>query len=358
MSPLERFRLVAGLSIGHWREQFPAHRPLGIYNAYVPIEVLNAAGMTPVYLFHQADDGGYARAHLPTFTCWPGRSLIDQALAGDLDGLAGIAFGQTCDTVQALVDIWRKAMPAVPVYHVGVPSNLAGAAVRPYFIAELNQLRQALGDLTDDALRQAILVCNQTRSLVGRLYERAADLRPTDLYAALRAGLIMPKVEYNALLAKLLDRLLAAETVAPRLLLVGPHLADPMIYSVLQEAGALVVDDLLDIGHRYYAGAVSEDGDPIVALVDHYLALLPTPAKHHPSYRRGDYLLDLVTGRQADGVIFARQKFCDPHGFDTVPLRSALDEAGIPHLLLELEQTSQIGQMRTRVEAFLEMVKV
>ena len=32
MSPLERFQLAAGLPIDHWREQFPAHRPVGIYN--------------------------------------------------------------------------------------------------------------------------------------------------------------------------------------------------------------------------------------------------------------------------------------------------------------------------------------
>ena len=56
----------------------------------------------------------------------------------------------------------------------------------------------------------------------------------------------------------------------------------------------------------------------------------------------------------ADGVLFARQKFCEPHGFDYVQLANALDRAGVPHLLVELEQASQAGQLRTRVEAFAE----
>jgi benzoyl-CoA reductase/2-hydroxyglutaryl-CoA dehydratase subunit BcrC/BadD/HgdB len=74
-------------------------------------------------------------AHLPGFACWPGRSLVDQALAGDLDRLAGMAFAQTCDMVQALTDIWRKVMPGVPVYHVGVPLNLAARSAVMHYVA-------------------------------------------------------------------------------------------------------------------------------------------------------------------------------------------------------------------------------
>jgi benzoyl-CoA reductase/2-hydroxyglutaryl-CoA dehydratase subunit BcrC/BadD/HgdB len=356
MSPLERFRVVAKTPIGRWHQQFPDRRPLGIYNAYVPVEMFRAAGLVPVYLFHRPEDRGYARTHLPAFACWPARSLVDQALDGELDGLVGLALGQTCDAVQALTDVWRRAMPTLPLYHVGVPSSLAGPAVRDYFLQELTRLRQRLGNPSDDALRRAIALTNRTRELVLSLYDRAADLAPVDIYAALRAGLIMPAAEYNALLAELLEELPARERAGPRLILVGPHLADPMLYEVVQEAGGVVVDDLLDVGHRYYAGRVGEEGDPLTALVDHYLALLPTPTKHHPDRQRGEYLVEQVAHRQAYGVIFARQIFCDPHGFDTVPLRAALDRAGVPHLLVELEQTPQAGQVRTRVEAFLEMM--
>jgi benzoyl-CoA reductase/2-hydroxyglutaryl-CoA dehydratase subunit BcrC/BadD/HgdB len=84
---------------------------------------------------------------------------------------------------------------------------------------------------------------------------------------------------------------------------------------------------------------------------------LPTPSKYHPSRRRDEFLLDLVTQRQANGVIFARQKFCDPHGFDFARVGAALGERGIAHMLLELEQAPQVGQMRTRIQAFLETVR-
>ena len=359
MTPLERLHTIAQTPLNQWRERFPEHRPVGIYNAYVPEEMFHAAGLTPVYVFHRSGDQGHARAHLPAFACWPGRSLVDQALAGDLDSLEGMAFAQTCDVVQALTDVWRKTMPGVQVYHVGVPLSLATEAARAYLLDELERLRQALGGFGDDALRQAIVVYDEARELVARLYERAADLPPTDLYAVLRAGFLTPKAIYNELLAQLLDELPAAQDdgASPaRLILVGPHLADPAVYHVIQEAGGRVADDVLDIGRRYFGEPVKPEGDPLAALAERLLNTLPTPNKRHPGRRRDDYLVELVARRQADGVVFARQKFCDPHGFDYVHLKSALDRAHVPHLLLELEQTSNAAQMRTRVEAFLEMI--
>ncbi len=374
---LETFHTIAHTPLKRWHEGFPDHRPVGVYNAYVPEELFVAAGLTPVYVFHQAGDRGSARAHLPSFACWPGRSLVDQALSGDLDRLVGMAFAQTCDVVQALTDVWRQAMPDVPVYHVGLPLNLAAPAARPYLIAELEHLRARLGNPSDDALRQAVSTYNQTRELVGCLYGRAADLPPSDLYAILRAGHLMPKQAYNQMLSELLDEGFTGKWVdwelgsqptryhpepveglpTLNLILVGPHLADPTLYRVIEEAGGRVVDDLLDVGHRYFSTPLPLDGDPLAALADRALANLPTPSKHHPERRRDAYLVDLVDRRQADGVIFARQKFCDPHGFDYVAARSALERAGVPHLLIDLEQTPQAGQTRTRLEAFLEMIR-
>jgi benzoyl-CoA reductase/2-hydroxyglutaryl-CoA dehydratase subunit BcrC/BadD/HgdB len=357
MHPLERFHEVTQAPLSNWNDRFPHHRPLGVYNAYVPEEMFQAAGLTPVYLFHRSADRGGARAHLPSFACWPGRSLVDQALGGDLDGLAGMALAQTCDVVQALTDIWRKAMPAVPVYHIGMPTNLATEQARRYLFAELHHLRQALGGISDAALSQACGVYNRTRELVAQFYDRAADLPPTDLHATLRAAFLMPKEEYNGLLAELLDGLPAAGFFGPRLILVGPHLADPALYQVIEAADGRVVDDLLDIGRRYFAGPVTLNGDPLAALAERLLAILPTPTKHHPDRRRDAHLVERVTQKRADGVIFARQKFCDPHGFDYVHARSALGKKGIPHLLIELEQSSQAGQLQTRVEAFVETIQ-
>ena len=337
--------------------------PLGFLTAYVPEELFHAAGLTPALIFHTPDEHGHARTHLPGFTCWIAGSALDQALAGKLDGLAGVALAQTCDNMQGLTDLWRRNVAHIPLLHFGMPLRLDGSSARSYLLAELRSLRERTQALTgrpvtDDALQESIALHNCTRGLVRRLYARAADFAPPDLYGLVRAAFQTPKELYNQEAESQIQDVtnLLPRSAAPLLLLVGPALADPILFDVLAQAGTRVVGDLLDLGERYFAVDIAADGDPLEALADRLLALVPTPTKHHPQRSRAAHLLSLVQERSADGVIFARQKFCEPHGFDYVQLAHALDQADVPHLLVELEQASQAGQLRTRVEAFVEML--
>ncbi len=339
---------------------------LGFLTAYVPEELFHAAGFAPMFLFHTSEDHGRARAHLPGFTCWIAGSALDQALAGELDDLAGMALAYACDTTQGLTDLWRRNVPHIPLFHFGMPQRLDGPSARAYLLAELDSLRgrvqaQTGRSISDDALRDSITFYNQIRAQVRQLYARAANFAPPDLYAYVRAALTSASLRHpNPISVAALPR-----PSVPSLILVGPALADPVLFEIIAEAGARVCGDLLDLGERYFAVDAAEEGDPLAALADRMLGFpplggteegIPTPTKHHSQRSRADHLLSLVEERGAQGVIFARQKFCDPHGFDYVQLAHALNEAGVPHLLIELEQASQAGQLRTRVEAFVEML--
>jgi benzoyl-CoA reductase subunit C len=66
-------------------------------------------------------------------------------------------------------------------------------------------------------------------------------------------------------------------------------------------------------------------------------------------------ILDTVREYRVDGVVLEILKFCDLWGVDSVPLVSALRKEGIPVLKLEREyRLVGEGQLRTRVQAFLE----
>jgi benzoyl-CoA reductase subunit C len=351
------------------------HRALGFLTAYAPEELFHAAGLNPVFVFHTPEDQGRARAHLPSFVCWVVASALDQALAGQLDGLAGFALGKSCDATQGLADLWLRCAPDIPLFHFGMPTRLDGAAARVYLLAELTSLRRRVQDVTgrlisDDDLRGSIATYKRTRALVRELYTHADELSPASFYALLRAAHRTPKAIYNQHLAQLLAQpFIPPDSPANgagsilRVILVGPALGDPALFDALDRAGARVAGDLFDLGERYFAlGAadvsdVNEDGNPLASLADRLLALTPTPTKHDPTHRRSAHLLSLVRERKADGVIFARQAYCDPHGFDLAQMGRALDQAEIPYLALQLEQASQAGQLSTRVEAFCEMIR-
>ena len=56
-------------------------------------------------------------------------------------------------------------------------------------------------------------------------------------------------------------------------------------------------------------------------------------------------------------VIFLYLKFCDPHLFDYPYINQALERAGIPSTMFEVEtRFSSKEQFKTRCEAFIEML--
>ena len=363
-SSLNTFIIANETPYRSWAERYPDRQAMGYICTYTPEEVIHAAGFTPVRLRTGPELPTQAEAHLQSFTCALCRSALHQALRGDLAFLSGLAFPHTCDTLQVLAGIWRESFPDLFVASVVQPLNLDSPSARPYLMAKLQRFRQGLAGfsgqpISEDSLRASIRLHNETRHLLSQLDNQRSGLTARGFYAAIEASMVMPKEQFNPLAAELVE-LLSEETPrqrGPRLVLVGPVLDDPTVLDIIDDLGACVVGDDLCTGSRYFDQPVAEEGDPIEALADRYLKRRACPTKHSLHCQRGEHLLGLVEERKADGLVFTLQKFCDPHAFDYAVVKETLDAAGVPHLLLELEHTPAVGQLRTRLEAFLEMLK-
>jgi len=60
---------------------------------------------------------------------------------------------------------------------------------------------------------------------------------------------------------------------------------------------------------------------------------------------------------KVDGVILFIYKYCDPYGFEVPAIKSFVESQGASVLYLEDEySTSTLARMKTRIEAFLEMI--
>jgi len=349
-----------------WAERYPDRQAIGYICTYAPEEVIQAAGFTPVRLRTGPELPTQAEAHLQTFTCALCRSALHQALRGDLAFLSGLVLPHTCDTLQVLADVWRENFPELFVATVVQPLNLGLPSARPYLVTELQRFRQSLAGfsgqpISDDSLRASIRLHNETRRLLSQLDNQRSHITARGFYAAVGASMVMPKGQFNPLAAELVE--LLSEKAPPkeglRFILVGPVLDDSTVLDIMDDLGACVVGDDLCTGSRYFDQPVAEteDGNPIEVLADRYLKRQRCPTKHGPHWQRGEHLLELVEERKADGLVFTLQKFCDPHAFDYAIVKETLDVAGVPNLLLELEHTPAVGQLRTRLEAFLEMLQ-
>ena len=351
-----------------WATRYPGYRAMGTMCSYVPGEMLHAAGLTPVRLRGTTAPLRRVDAHLQSFTCALCRSTLDQVLGGELDFLEGTIFAHTCDAMQAQADLWR--MNTGSDYFVDTvmqPANLGSSSSRIYLIAELSRIRERLSDWTgrpmaDDNLQESIALYDEMRRLVGALQELRGCLSTRSFFAVLDAAQVMPLEVFNPLLEEFLAQLedcsvkAATKVGVARLFLVGAVLDEPRLLDLIEEVGALVAGDDLCSGSRHFREQVGTEGDPIANLADYYLSRPPCPTKFHPTHNPSRFLLEQVGQACADGVVFVLEKFCEPHAFDYALARPILDEAGIPHLLLEMEQTPSLEAIRTRLQAFVEML--
>lgn len=181
-----------------------------------------------------------------------------------------------------------------------------------------------------------------------------------DFARMIRAGYLMDRQRYMELLTDLINALPEkteeSENLIP-IFLAGNMTHSDSYFSLIEEAGAIVVQDDLCSGARFLRLMVSEDIDPLEGLTNRYFTSFLCPTKHQGVYAHIETLLKEVEKSGARGVIFLLYKYCETHYFDYPDLKAALESKGIPTLLLEVEDpSSSIGQLKVRIQAFIEML--
>ncbi len=165
---------------------------------------------------------------------------------------------------------------------------------------------------------------------------------------------------FNDLLAEVLDELRLAEGIKDyraRLILVGGIVDDPEYIDIIEDQGGLVVTDSICFGSRnFWVDVDASADDPLTALAQYYVADRPScPRTFGLHEKRTDYIRKMIGEFRVDGIIFQRLTFCDVWGFEQFPLTNDFKEWKTPYLMMDREyKLSAVGQLRTRVQAFLE----
>jgi bzd-type benzoyl-CoA reductase N subunit len=343
-------------------------KAIGFFCPYVPEELLHAAGALPLRLMGAPIKMSHVQAHLPPNCCHLVKSSLENLLQGELDFLHGVIFSHTCDSMQGLSDIWAHQRRFPIHFNLMIPTNLDSEHSRSYLKAEMERfkhfLESRLGRITPQDLRASIQLFNRIREKLKEIYARRrtgfTQLPGSYFAQIIRAGYLMDRVRYLELLEELLDAL--PEKTEDSKDLVPIYLSGNMVhsssyFSLIEEAGAIVVQDDLCSGTRFLRLMVPEDTDPIDGLTDRYLTSFMCPSKHKGPHAHIEAILKGVQESGAKGVIFLLYKYCEPYFFDYPDLKQALESKGIPTLLLEVEDPSySIGQLKIRIQAFVEML--
>lgn len=341
---------------------------IGYFCSYVPREIIYAFGRTPVRILPTAVKAAEAEAYLPRNFC----SLIKVILATyleDQSDLEGVIHADSCDGLRRLHDVWRYYVGVPTLHLLDLPRNDTTAGIW-HFQHALKELVEVLEDrfqvqLPADGLASAIRLYDDQRALLAQLEDRwSSGLIPSSRYYRLRhqALTLDPLLVDKTLHSELTGTTPGASSPKPgsRVLLLGSLLTNTELVQAIENHGARVVaEDSCTIGREPLRKVeVSTNLDEMLGdLARAYLNKPPCP-RMRDFARRTQHLSKLIAGRQVDGVVASLYKFCDLFLAEYPVLRQRLLAMGVPVLLLEDEGEATLsGQHRTRLEAFLEVLR-
>ncbi len=373
---LEKFSRIAGTLVNQPVEEFKNKRGkvIGYFCSFIPEEIFIAAGLLPFRMRGTGSESTErADEYFTSNNCSFPRHCFSMALLGKYDFLDGIVVGASCDTTRYVYDNWKKSPMKTPfVYLLGFP-HVSGEAQAGYYRKKLVNFKSALEEhfnvtITDDKLREAISLCNETRELQRKIYDmRKSDNPPitgSEMVSAMVAGLSMLKEEYNTDLKQLIADLeimpAQKKEYQARLMVVGSCGDDDIMSGIAEEQGAIVVTDHTCFGGKLKYGSVNEDGsDPLQALANYHVLTRPFCAKVGGAYPlRTKVIIEAAREFKVDGVLGQRLGCCDTWGGELYALKDDLRDAGFPSLMIEREYVPDSqGQLATRVQAFIETIR-
>lgn len=348
---------------------------VGTYCTFMPQEIAMAAGAVVVSLCSTNDETiEEAEKDLPRNLC----PLIKSSYGfGKTDKCPYFYFSDlvvgetTCDGKKKMYE-YMADFKAVHVMQL--PNSATDEASRALWKSEILRLQQHIEErfgqpISEAALREAIVLKNRERQATADFY-RLGQLNPPAL-----SGADILKVVYgatfrfdkNALITELNE--MTARVKAeweqgkrlesrPRILITGCPIggAAEKVVRAIEENGGWVVGYENCTGAKATERNVAEDGDVYDALTDKYLAIGCSCIS--PNTERLRLLSQMVEEYQADGLVDVILQACHTYAVESLAIkRHVRQQHNIPYMAIETDySTADIGQLSTRVAAFIEML--
>jgi benzoyl-CoA reductase/2-hydroxyglutaryl-CoA dehydratase subunit BcrC/BadD/HgdB len=371
---------IHGIRVKELREHSKnGGKVVATYCVFVPEEIVWALGAIPVGLCAGTQFSiPAAESVLPRNTC----ALIKSSFGFKLGRVcpyiqaADLIIGETtCDGKKKMFEILNEQQP---VYVMEVPNKKTERGRRLWrgeVVAFKDVIEKLTGNkLTLEKVTAAIDIVNDRRRAFQRLYGfRKASPVPISGKDALLATQVSfyddakrDTQMVTALCDELEKRVAAGEGVAPynapRILVSGSPMAIPnwKMHHIIESAGAVVVCEESCTGTRFFSKLVEKVPgsleQQLQAVADRYMNI--HCACFTPNEDRLDDIVRLAREYKADGVIHYNLQFCHTYATEAVEVEKRLEKEGIPLLRIETDYSDEdTGQLKNRIEAFLEMIK-
>jgi benzoyl-CoA reductase/2-hydroxyglutaryl-CoA dehydratase subunit BcrC/BadD/HgdB len=352
---------------------------------FVPLELVLAAGAIPIRI----DSGFYSPAKLgdqvvPVEVCPIVRSMIGLGMAHQypyLEMCDVIISPNTCDGKTKLFEILSDAYT---VWEMSVPREKDTEQAKKFWIEQVKEIKDKLEKLTGKSItRKSLSDSIETMLKATEASRRLQDLRKGPAVITGRDAMLVDQMNFfddiprwtekTNLLCDELDKKVQEKSYVvpegtPRLLLTGSPMVWPDCWktpNIIEESkpqGLIVADEFCS-GMRVLYDAVGVDEktlpDMLSAIAERYVMPCTCPCftSEEGNKDRMDKLETLIKDYKIDGVIYHVIRGCHLYAMEYMRLKRVLEKSNMPMYYLDTEYSREdSGQIKTRIEAFLEML--
>lgn len=364
----------ASAAIKSVREQ--GRKFVGFYCVFAPQELIVAADAVPVTLCATKEEPiADGEKYLPRNFCPLIKSSYGFAITEKCAFFNNSEFiiGETtCDGKKKMFEMMATFKPTVVLE---IPQSAKGEAQKQYWRSEVarckKEIETRLGvTITDEKMKAAIKELNEQRALMRELAHVntaiPAPLAGLDILKVMWArNFTFDRAAFNQQLKELIAELKAMKAkgegampkTAKRIIVTGvpTGVGAEKVLKIIEESGAAIVYIENCSGMKQYLHDVATTGSPLDAIADKYLE---TPCScMSPNTGRLELLAKLAKEYHADGVVDITWIGCHTYNVESRVLKDYLSKHGnVPLLQIETDYSQgDAGQIKTRVEAFLEM---
>lgn len=325
-----------------------------------------------------------ATYYMTSFLCETSRALLERAIEGGFNFADCVIAPDGCTMINRCVENMEllktmgKGNDSFFHQYMEIPLKADDNGVELLKLQCKNHiltpLSRAYGiDTSDSAIRKAVAEHNEICSLIRAIGDFRKEERPRitgyEFHVLTLATYLAPKYLIVDKLRETLEEIRTREPepkpYRARLMVVGSEVDDSGFIRLIEETGAYVCADRFCFGSLPGRDVIemNDDEDALTQLCRQYVhrGQCPRMMNMEKVYGRKQYVNDVAREYGADGIIYQQVKFCDPWAYERLLGSTMLrEDYGFPVMSVDRPYNiaSSIGQMRTRVQAFVESIEI
>jgi len=323
-----------------------------------------------------------ATYYMSNYTCEFARALTERAIEGGyqfLDAMIGV---DACSMMNRAMEHFELLQvndkPKFFVTHTDMPYKVTDYTLDSYITQMrkrvLDRMTEVYGvDTSDAAIRKAVAEHNEVCKIITEIAEMRKAENPVitgyEFHIICLVTYTCPKYLIIDKLRETLEELKkrkpdAKSPYRARVAIVGSEIDDPGLTKLIEGCGALIVSDRFCFGSTPGREVIelNDTEDALTQICRHYMekAECARYISDEKVKQRRETSDRLAKEYHADGIIYEQMKYCDYWGFERALVTHVMsEEYGWPVLSIDrLYITNNSGQLRTRVQAFVESLEI